>query len=104
MPLSAALLRAGFAGVISSLWPVSDLSTAILMERFYRLWREEGLAPAHALRQAQQWLRDATTAELGLADRHERLFQASGRRDRQAFRAMRLYKAYPDDKPFAHPY
>ena len=56
-------LQAGVAGVVASLWSVNDLSTAMLMERFYRLWREDGLAPALALRQAQLWLRDSTNRE-----------------------------------------
>lgn len=35
----------------------------MLMERFYRLWQQEGLPPAVALRQAQCWLRDTTNRE-----------------------------------------
>ncbi|MBO9391097.1 MAG: CHAT domain-containing protein [Roseiflexus sp.] len=57
------LMQAGVAGVVASLWAVNDLSTAMLMERFYRLWREEGLAPVAALREAQRWLRDTTNRE-----------------------------------------
>ena len=30
---------------------------------FYRQWREEGLAPTLALREAQRWLRDTTNRE-----------------------------------------
>jgi CHAT domain-containing protein len=56
--LPAAFLRAGFAGVVATLWSVHDASTALLMKRFYRLWRKEEVRPALALRQAQQWLRD----------------------------------------------
>jgi CHAT domain-containing protein/tetratricopeptide (TPR) repeat protein len=61
--LPVALLQAGFAGVIASLWSVYQTSTAILMERFYRLWREDGMEPAEALRQAQMWLRDTTNEQ-----------------------------------------
>jgi len=57
------LMQAGVAGVVASLWAVNDLSTAMLMERFYRLWREEGLVPVAALREAQRWLRDTTNRE-----------------------------------------
>jgi CHAT domain-containing protein len=61
--LPAGFLQAGFAGVVATLWAVDEVSTAMLMERFYRLWRVEGLAPAAALREAQRWLRDTTNAE-----------------------------------------
>jgi CHAT domain-containing protein len=61
--LPTGLVQAGVAGVMASLWAVNDLSTAMLMERFYRLWREDGLAPAEALRRAQIWLRDSSNHE-----------------------------------------
>ena len=57
--LPTGLLQAGVAGVVASLWSVSDLSTMILLSRFYTLWRTQHLAPSVALRTAQQWLRDA---------------------------------------------
>jgi CHAT domain-containing protein len=62
--LPIGLLQAGVAGVIASLWSVSDLSTMLLLTRFYDLWRKDGLEPAIALRQAQQWLRDASPAAI----------------------------------------
>lgn len=62
--LPAGFLQAGAAGVIGSLWRVNDASTAMLMGRFYDLWRGgEGLHPAEALRRAQQWVRDSTNDE-----------------------------------------
>lgn len=61
--LPSGLVQAGVAGVVASLWAVNDLSTVMLMERFYRLWQQEGLTPAAALRQAQCWLRDTTNRE-----------------------------------------
>ncbi len=62
--LPTGLVQAGVAGVVASLWAVNDRSTAMLMERFYRLWREDGLAPAEALRRAQIWLRDSSNSEM----------------------------------------
>nr|WP_255508944.1 MULTISPECIES: CHAT domain-containing protein [unclassified Limnothrix] len=62
--LPVGLLQAGVAGAIASLWAVSDLSTAILLTKFYDLWRNHHLTPPDALRQAQQWLRAATLAEI----------------------------------------
>ena len=32
----------------------------MLMQRFYTLWRTQGMTPVMALRNAQQWLRTAT--------------------------------------------
>lgn len=57
------LIQAGAAGVISTLWSVSDISTAMLMIRFYDTWKNEYLDPSNALRQAQIWLRDTTNLE-----------------------------------------
>jgi CHAT domain-containing protein/tetratricopeptide (TPR) repeat protein len=62
--LPAAFMRAGFAGVVASLWAVADLSTAMMMERFYHFWLSEGQSPARALRHAQQWLRDTTNQQM----------------------------------------
>jgi CHAT domain-containing protein len=61
--LPSALLQAGFGGVAASLWSVADISTAMLMEHFYRRWREDRLPPTQALRAAQRWLRDTTNRE-----------------------------------------
>ena len=61
--LPTGLLQAGVAAVIASLWSVDDLSTMILLARFYNLWRKDGLVTAVALRQAQQWVRDTTSQQ-----------------------------------------
>ena len=61
--LPAGMMQAGVPGVIGSLWSVNDKSTALLMARFYSLWRKEHCAPQEALRQAQIWLRDTTTTQ-----------------------------------------
>jgi CHAT domain-containing protein/tetratricopeptide (TPR) repeat protein len=61
--LPVGLLQSGVAGIVASLWSVSDLSTMILITRFYDLWRNEGLEIDQALYQAQQWLRDTTNGE-----------------------------------------
>ncbi|MDP9053266.1 MAG: CHAT domain-containing protein [Acidobacteriota bacterium] len=66
--LPTGFLQAGASCVAGSLWPVDDISTALLMIEFYR-WHlrppsGEPLPPAQALRKAQLWLRDVTAAEL----------------------------------------
>lgn len=51
--LSRAFLRAGAERTISSLWPVSDVVTASLMEEFYSGLYEEKLPPLAALQKAK---------------------------------------------------
>ncbi len=63
MGLTRAFFDAGAMRVVSSLWPVSDRSTASLMKRLYQAHLGSGLAPAAALRQAQlSMLEDPATA------------------------------------------
>jgi CHAT domain-containing protein/tetratricopeptide (TPR) repeat protein len=54
----------GAAGVLGTLWPVSDAATALLIGKFYDLHLEAGLDPPAALSGAQAWLRDATGDDL----------------------------------------
>jgi CHAT domain-containing protein len=61
--LPTGLLQAGVAGVVATLWAVDDPAAAMVMAEFYRCWRWEGMAPAHALRRAQLWVRDTSNAE-----------------------------------------
>jgi CHAT domain-containing protein/ppGpp synthetase/RelA/SpoT-type nucleotidyltranferase len=95
--LPTGLLQAGAAGVVSSLWSVADLSTMVLLSRFYDLWRPQNpeatpLEPPEALRQAQLWLRDSTGPDLApyLQNSHPEL-------------AAKLAQA-KDKRPFAHPF
>lgn len=62
--LPATFTALGAAGVLGTLWPVSDAATALLMAKFYDLHLEGGLDPPAALSQAQAWLRDATDDDL----------------------------------------
>jgi CHAT domain-containing protein len=58
--LPSAFVRAGFAGVIASLWIVPDNSTAELMKNFYQLWQKNySLTPVQALVEAQKRLRES---------------------------------------------
>ncbi|MCC7254005.1 CHAT domain-containing protein [Hyphomicrobium sp.] len=54
----------GAAGVIGTLWPVSDAATALLIAKFYELHMGGHLPPSTALHRAQTWLREATSADL----------------------------------------
>ena len=61
----SAFLYAGSRNVSGSFWDVSDLSTALLMIRFYEnLCLEIPCSIAEALTQAQQWIRTVTGREI----------------------------------------
>jgi CHAT domain len=61
--LSAALLAAGCSGVLSTLWLVEDVSTALLMLKFYWEWRREQHPAPLALALAQHWQRTTSDQE-----------------------------------------
>jgi len=110
--LPAAFLQAGALGVIGTLWPVDDLSTVLLMMRFYQYYLKSDLAadeasisPSEALRKAQLWLRDATNREL-----REYVKRLLSEQETQlaATNADKAYKRLTleddDSHPYAHPY
>ncbi len=98
--LTRAFMYAGTPSVLVSLWPVDDLSTRMLMERFYQaLTAQQGIAKAEALRQAQLALMRLTKGEL-----REQLGRA-GEAEGSAFeRGASVLQGQPDERPFAHPY
>jgi CHAT domain-containing protein len=100
----AGFIQAGVPGVISTLWPVDDISTALLMEKFYQYHLMDSLDPGMALHKAQNWLRDATAEQMILAYYYKQKYMTSGKRDQEAFQFMRYYQANPQVKPFEHPY
>ncbi len=101
--LPAGFLQAGVPGVVATLWPVNDQSTAVLMAEFYRLLLAEQKDPAAALDSARRSLRDATASEL--AEWFERRYDASGGTDLTAYRAAVNLRSHPDpaDRPYADP-
>ncbi len=106
--LPSGLMQAGVPGVLGSLWPVNDLSTAMLMARFYELWREQGLPPHAALRRAQCWLRDARADALKAQFKKD-VPQFAGTRQlsvqsAEAFFGDITLRFNDDAHPFAHPY
>jgi CHAT domain-containing protein len=62
--LPAGFMQAGAPAVIGTLWAVNDLSTMLLMERFYQLHLQGGLDIPRALLEAQIWLRDVSAGSL----------------------------------------
>jgi CHAT domain-containing protein len=104
--LPSGLIQAGVAGVVGSLWAVNEVSTALLMARFYDLWRQEGREPPEALRQAQIWLRDSTNAEKEAFFR-QALPELEATRLAERAARVAFWDAVvrrPQDRDFAHPF
>ena len=101
--MPAGFLQAGVPGVVATLWPVNDLSTAVLMAEFYRLLLIEQHDPATALTRARGFLRDATAHDL--AEWFERRYGDSGGSDVAAYEAAADLRSYPDPsgRPYANP-
>jgi CHAT domain-containing protein len=106
--LPTGLLQAGVAGVVGSMWRVNDVSTMMLMTRFYELWRKGDHEPAAALRAAQLWVRDTTNKEKAgyfselISQRRiscSRILNATAER---LFQDMVLEE--PEQRSFSHPY
>ena len=103
--LPSGLMQSGVPGVVGSLWSVDDLSTAMLIARFYDLWKTESLPPAQALRQAQIWLRDSNTAEKKRLFKHF-ISQTATRMSEHSAKAFyeRIAWDDPDASVFQHPF
>jgi len=104
--LPSAWMQAGVPGVVGSLWCVEDMSTAMLMARFYDLWRDGDLSPPQALRQAQIWLRDSKVKDL-LHQFRDRMPSARLRMSAEAaesfYKHKRIAWGEPEDRLFANP-
>ncbi|MEJ5313563.1 MAG: CHAT domain-containing protein, partial [Anaerolinea sp.] len=97
LSLPAGWMLAGVPRVIGSLWAVDDLSTALLITRFYDLWQGAGKPIPEALREAQRWLRDTPPEELRSYCRKYP--------DREVGQAFHRYLTLFSDSPnFAHPF
>lgn len=67
-----ALLARGARRVLATLWSVEDASSAFLIGEFYEHTVAQGVPAAQALRAAQNWLCNATVAELSARVRRVR--------------------------------
>lgn len=105
--IPAGFLLAGVPCVVSSLWAVSDLSTALLMERFYHNHLSRGMEISSALRQAQLWVRELSVGEV--AKYAQQWYHQSQQKEKlELFRLMRYYRQQEKQNaglhPFEHPY
>jgi CHAT domain-containing protein len=105
----AAFLASGASGIIASLWSVTDVSTALLMEEAYRRIKA-GEPPPRALQQAASWLRQAPRE--GIRRRLEAELAAAtaaslGEEADRLQHALREALTRLDNaprRPYAHPY
>lgn len=107
--LPAGFMLAGVPCVVSSLWSVPDISTAILMERFYSNHIVEGTDIPLALQDAQLWVRNLTSRQV--ADYVEKCYR-SGKWEGKSKELIEQYREYylrkakesPEEKLFRDPY
>jgi CHAT domain-containing protein/exonuclease VII small subunit len=113
--LPSGFLQAGLPGVVGSLWPVHEISTALLMIRFYQYHligdpfiRLLPVSPIRALRQAQLWLRGLTNANLADWFAACRKAAAKGQSGIPQELAQEQFRSFalrpPGEHPYSHPY
>jgi CHAT domain-containing protein len=104
--LPSGFLYAGAACVVSSLWAVSDLSSALLVARFHAEWLG-GQSVGAALREAQRWLRQDIVSGPHLRDEVLPGFldglDDPGQRQQCEEAAEEYARRFPDSPPFASP-
>ncbi|MCC3476295.1 MAG: CHAT domain-containing protein, partial [Microcoleus sp. PH2017_13_LAR_U_A] len=61
--LPTGFLYAGAMGTLASLWAVNDLSTALMMVKFYEVLKP-GVSIGQALHDTQRWFKSATASDL----------------------------------------
>jgi CHAT domain-containing protein/tetratricopeptide (TPR) repeat protein len=110
--LPGTFMAIGAAGVVGTLWPVSDEATALLMAKFYELHMAARLPPSTALHRAQAWLRGATRDDLkNFAKAAVKRGHLEGNYVAQVEQALDAEKGKAASKgstqpaqPYAHPY
>jgi CHAT domain-containing protein len=95
--------KKGAKGVLATLWPVADRSTAVLVQRMYELRETNKLSKAEALRQAQL---DLYAGKIGAGIESPKTNATTIKTNSDAEREFRdLPRFVPDPKrPFEHPY
>jgi CHAT domain-containing protein len=119
--LPAGFLLAGAPAVVAPLWAVYEISTALLMERFYMnhicgdpdedLETRSPLPAAEALRRAQIWLRDQVTVKEVTSRCKARIEELKSNKRLVPPWLLQHCRTYaqmarraPDSRPFSHPF
>jgi hypothetical protein len=98
-------LVAGARTLVMSLWKIPDISTAVLMVKFYENLRD-GYSRCHALLAAQDYVRRVTIGELRKSWLTTEMIDKFAGGNGQAITELeREYVRMPDEhRPFAHPF
>ena len=100
--LPSSFFYAGATSVLSTLWAVNDVSTAILMIKFYELLGSETRPRVSvALRESQLWLRDATVQDLVDWVAGSKLILDARKQEMQDYIK---WGEEPENKPYKSPY
>lgn len=95
--LGVAVVAAGSACAIVSLWPVDDAATALLMARFYEELIGTDTRPPEALSRAQRWMRELSDDHRdAFIDRHPSLVEGFRRRALNGHPVENLSLGHPD--------
>ena len=100
--LPSGFFYAGATSVVSTLWAVNHVSTAILMIKFYELLGSETRPRVSvALRESQLWLRDATVQDLVDWVAGSKLILDARKEEMQNYIK---WGEEPENKPYQSPY
>lgn len=98
-----AALAAGASWAITSLWPVPDVATSVLVEWLYESFGE-GLAPPDALIRAQARVRTADLASILSSRTISAVLDSPGATVARAYLTALERALSRDSRPFEHPY
>jgi CHAT domain-containing protein len=103
--LRRAFVLAGARTLVMSLWKVSDLSTAMLMQRFYENLLYRNLDRDESLREAQFYIRDLTVGEIRAQWLHTEAIELLAAGDKRIASYYQRLARKPDEyRPFEEPY
>ena len=97
--LPTGFIHAGAMGTLASLWAVNDLSTALIMVKFYELLQPE-VSIGKALHDTQRWFKSAKTPDLLTWVKESDSFDA----DRKEYTQELLGRYNDDEKPYGDVY
>jgi CHAT domain-containing protein/tetratricopeptide (TPR) repeat protein len=105
--LPSGFMLAGVPCIVSSLWTVPDISSAILMEQFYYNHLKNGMTLVEALGEAQKYVRHMRIEEV--IDYISRFYSSCEEEKKvELFQYKQYYQSllsqFPEQQPFAHPY